>query len=231
MIQTTKLTKEVFVPFVKVFFVSFMVNTPNKRLTVVKSPHVHTRSSMEHLWSPWRMKYIRQGATTPAVPSGNVSATRPLSGPMRETLPPEPPTCIFCEKPREDRDETNLIVHRGEHAFVILNLYPYNNGHFMVVPYQHVSSLENLDTATLTELMVFSQQGLKVLRAVYNPHAFNLGVNIGTAAGAGIADHVHMHVVPRWPGDTNYMTTVSGVRVIPEDLRETYRLVKNAWPR
>lgn len=186
---------------------------------------------MEHLWSPWRMKYIRQGATTPLVPSGNVSATRPLSSPLRESAHSESQPCIFCEKPREDRDEANLIVHRGERAFVILNLYPYNNGHFMVVPYPHVSTLENLDTATLTEIMVFTKQGLTALRFAYNPHAFNVGINIGAAAGAGIADHVHLHVVPRWPGDTNYMTTVSGVRVIPEDLRETYRLVKNAWPR
>jgi ATP adenylyltransferase len=101
----------------------------------------------------------------------------------------------------------------------------------MVVPYPHVATLEPLDPATLTELMLFTQHGLTALRQVYNPNAFNLGMNIGTAAGAGIADHVHMHVVPRWAGDTNYMTTVSGVRVIPEDLRETYWQVRDAWPK
>jgi len=138
--------------------------------------------------------------------------------------------CIFCEKPTQDRDAENLIVHRGEKAFVILNLYPYNNGHLMIVPYAHAPSLEQLDTPTLTEIMLLTNQGLAALRAVYNPHAFNLGVNIGAAAGAGIAEHVHQHVVPRWAGDSNYMSTVAGTRVIPEDLQETYRRVREAWP-
>ena len=139
--------------------------------------------------------------------------------------------CIFCDKPAQDRDAENLIVYRGEKAFVILNLYPYNNGHLMIVPYAHAPSLEQLDTPTLTEIMLLTNQGLTALRAVYNPHAFNLGVNIGAAAGAGIAEHVHQHVVPRWAGDSNYMSTVAGTRVIPEDLQETYQRVREAWPK
>jgi ATP adenylyltransferase len=166
---------------------------------------------MDHLWSPWRMRYLR-GQERPA--------TAPLGG----------GGCIFCDKPAQDRDAENLIVHRGERAFVILNLYPYNNGHLMIVPYTHAPSLEQLDTPTLTEIMLLTNRGLGALRRAYNPQAFNLGANIGVAAGAGIADHVHMHIVPRWAGDTNYMATVAATRVIPEDLRETYQLVREAWP-
>jgi len=138
--------------------------------------------------------------------------------------------CIFCDKPTQDRDAENLIIHRGEQAFVILNLYPYNNGHLMIVPYAHASSLEQLDSPTLTEIMLLTNQGLAALRTVYNPQAFNLGMNIGAAAGAGIAEHIHMHIVPRWAGDSNYMSTIAGTRVIPEDLQETYRRVRQAWP-
>ena len=158
------------------------------------------------------MKYLR---------GDDKSGTGPLGG----------PGCIFCEYPAAKRDAENLIVHRGRHAFVILNLYPYNNGHLMIVPYPHTPSLEQLDTPTLTEIMLLANQGLAALRAVYKPQAFNVGANIGSAAGAGIADHVHLHVVPRWAGDTNYMTTVAGTRVIPEDVRETYRLMRKAWPK
>jgi len=166
---------------------------------------------MEHLWTPWRMKYL-QGDDQP---SGEGS-----SG------------CIFCHAPAENRgcDFDNLIVRRGERAFVILNRYPYNNGHLMVVPYLHTPTLEQLDTETLGELMALVKQSLAVLRAIYNPQAFNLGMNIGEAAGAGIAEHVHFHVVPRWGGDTNYMTVVGGTRVIPEDLAETCRRLCTAWP-
>ena len=138
--------------------------------------------------------------------------------------------CIFCDMPAEHRDAENLIVYRGQLVFVILNRYPYNNGHMMVVPYQHASTLEALDAPVLSELMLVATQALAVLRAMYQPQAFNLGVNIGTAAGAGIADHVHMHVVPRWAGDSNFMTTVAGTRVIPEDLNDTYQRALQHWP-
>lgn len=163
---------------------------------------------MNHLWSPWRMTYLLRNKDQ----TGGAG-------------------CIFCDKPAQDTDAENLIVHRGERAFVILNLYPYNNGHLMIVPYTHAPSLEQLDTPTLTEIMLLTNQALATLRAVYNPQAFNLGVNIGAAAGAGIAEHVHQHVVPRWAGDSNYMSTVAGTRVIPEDLQETYRRVREAWPK
>ncbi len=162
---------------------------------------------MQYLWSPWRMAYLRS-----ETPSDNSSG------------------CIFCDKPNEHKDPENLIVHRGRWAYVILNRYPYNNGHMMVVPYQHVASIEVLDSAALAEIMLLAKQALAALRGMYAPQAFNLGVNIGSAAGAGIADHVHMHVVPRWAGDSNFMTTVANTRVIPEDLEETYRLAVKHWP-
>lgn len=174
---------------------------------------------MDHLWSPWRMAYLR--GTDADTGARRLPATGMLS----------PSGCIFCDKPVEQRDRENLIVHRGPRAFVILNLYPYNNGHLMVVPYQHVPSFEQLDEPTLMDVMRLMNQAVSALRRVYKPQAFNLGANIGTAAGAGIADHVHMHVVPRWAGDTNYMATVAGTRVIPEELGETYRQVQEAWPR
>lgn len=139
--------------------------------------------------------------------------------------------CLFCDKPAEARDEENLIVWRGAYVYALLNLYPYNNGHFMMVPYRHVPTTEQLDAATLTELMVGLNQGLAALRAMYDPQAFNIGLNIGAAAGAGIAEHVHLHAVPRWAGDTNFMTVAAETRVIPEDLRETCRRMRAAWPK
>jgi ATP adenylyltransferase len=162
---------------------------------------------MQYLWSPWRMAYLRS-----ETPSGGSTG------------------CIFCDKPKEQKDAENLIVRRGQLAYVILNRYPYNNGHMMVVPYQHVASLEALDAPALAEIMLMAQQALTALRGMYSPQGFNLGVNIGTAAGAGIADHVHMHVVPRWAADSNFMTTVADTRVIPEDLQDTYRLALAHWP-
>ncbi|MCC7361445.1 MAG: HIT domain-containing protein [Anaerolineales bacterium] len=165
---------------------------------------------MEHLWSPWRMAYLRNAdpAAGPAGPTG----------------------CIFCDLPAQDRDAENLIVHRGALAYVLLNRYPYNNGHLLIVPYAHVSSFEALDPPTLTEIMTLANTATATLRRIYNPQAFNLGANIGAAAGAGIAEHVHLHLVPRWAGDTNFMSTTSGTRVIPEDLAETYRLARQHWP-
>jgi ATP adenylyltransferase len=137
--------------------------------------------------------------------------------------------CIFCDLPADNRDAENLIVHRDTHVFVILNRYPYNNGHLMVVPFTHAPSLEQLDVPTLTQLMTNVNQALATLRSVYNPHGFNLGVNIGGAAGAGIAAHVHFHVVPRWAGDTNFMTTVSESRVLPDELHTTHQKISTAW--
>lgn len=155
---------------------------------------------MSHLWTPWRLPYL-QGD---------------------EPLPDE---CLFCVKPQEPDSEA-YIVHRGELSYVILNRFPYNNGHLMIVPYVHVATLEDLDTEITTELMALAQLSLHVLREAYGPEGFNIGINVGTVAGAGIADHVHIHVVPRWAGDTNYMTTVARTRVIPEWLEQTYERLR-----
>jgi ATP adenylyltransferase len=149
---------------------------------------------MERLFTPWRMAYIRN-----AKQDG----------------------CIFCDM-LEMPDREALILHRGRHAFLVLNRYPYNNGHFMSVPYRHVDSLELLTPEELAEMMSLVAHGLSALRAAWQPEGFNIGVNIGGAAGAGVKDHVHMHVVPRWGGDTNFMSVVSGTRIIPQTLEETY---------
>jgi len=134
--------------------------------------------------------------------------------------------CAFCvELSRSDGPE-NLIVYRGPRAFIILNRYPYNSGHLMVVPYEHKPTLEALDAETRAEIMELSNLATMVLQKVYRPQGFNLGVNIGTAAGAGILEHVHMHVLPRWGGDTNFVSTLGATRVLPEALEDTYRRVK-----
>jgi len=146
-------------------------------------------------WTPWRLSFI---------------------------LGEKPRDCIFCTKVRENRDRENYILYRGAHNFLILNLYPYNNGHLMIVPYLHVPSLEDLPAEVAGELMRLLQHSLRVLRRALNPEGFNVGVNIGRVAGAGVADHVHLHVVPRWGGDTNFMPVLAGVRLIPELLDQTY---------
>jgi ATP adenylyltransferase len=152
----------------------------------------------EVVWAPWRMDYI-----------------------MRE----KETGCIFCDKPRQQRDAENYILWRGDTAFVMLNLYPYNNGHLMIVPHAHVASLTQLTPPQAAEIMALTAISEGVLRRAMQPSGFNIGLNLGTAAGAGIADHLHMHVVPRWAGDTNYMTVVSNVRVIPQLLDDTYQIL------
>jgi ATP adenylyltransferase len=158
---------------------------------------------MDHLWTPWRMAYIR-------------SDKKPVEG------------CILCGKYAGD-DDAEHVVARSHYMFVTLNRYPYNNGHLMVVPYEHTDSQEALSEAALTDLMLTTNRALAALRKAYNPPAFNLGANLGGAAGAGIAEHYHFHIVPRWPGDTNFMSVVSGTRVIPDSLDNTYRELKTAW--
>lgn len=151
---------------------------------------------MEHLWTPWRMAYL-----------------------CGEDPPPE--GCLFCTKPQAEDAEVH-IVHRGQLCYVVLNRFPYNNGHLMVIPYVHKPSPQDLDLATLTDMMALVQLCLRVVQEAYHPQGFNLGMNVGKVAGAGIADHVHLHIVPRWEGDTNYMTTVAETRTIPEWLDQTY---------
>ena len=149
---------------------------------------------MERLWTPWRMEYI---------------------------LSKKSGQCIFCDMLEAGDDRSCYILHRGQRAFVVLNRYPYNNGHLMVVPYEHVASLEDLDEKTLSELMQLVNKGMAALRETMNPHGFNIGANLGKAAGAGVDDHVHIHVVPRWEGDTNFMTILAGIRMVPEMLDQT----------
>lgn len=157
---------------------------------------------MEHLYTPWRMAYIR-------------GEKKPVQG------------CVFCNLTTET--ESQQIIAYSEHVYVTLNLYPYNNGHLMVVPYEHVQSQEQLPTEALTDLMVTTNKALGALRKLYNPPAFNLGANLGSAAGAGIAEHYHFHIVPRWPGDANFMTVVGSTRVIPDTLENVYRELKATW--
>jgi ATP adenylyltransferase len=158
---------------------------------------------MDYLWSPWRYKYISQAA--------------PSTG------------CIFCEKSSEERDEANLVVYRGKLNFVLLNLFPYTNGHMMVAPFEHVASLEEAREETVLEMMQLARLASRHLRAVYKPQGLNLGMNIGEVAGAGIAAHIHMHILPRWVGDSNFMTTVGETRIIPEDLDVTYKKLTEAF--
>jgi ATP adenylyltransferase len=150
---------------------------------------------MDHLWSPWRLQYVTGGAA---------------------------PGCVFCAADTgSDATQESLVVHRGTACYVILNLFPYNNGHLMVVPGRHIATLGEATPEELHELMTLTQRAEGVLRAAYRPHGLNVGINIGKAAGAGVADHLHIHVVPRWNGDTNFMTTVGESRVLPESLQAT----------
>ena len=151
---------------------------------------------MDHLWTPWRMSYING----------------------KEALPEG---CPFCIQPQAT-DAQARIVYRSTCCYVILNRYPYNNGHLMVVPYAHTATPESLDSETLVDLITLTQLSLKVLRAAYDPQGFNIGMNVGAVAGAGIAEHIHLHIVPRWSGDTNYMTITSQTRTIPEWLDQTF---------
>jgi ATP adenylyltransferase len=137
--------------------------------------------------------------------------------------------CVFCEETQHRDGPINLILHRGRLAYVILNRYPYTSGHLMIVPFVHCSLLEDLDPDTRAELMELASQAIAVLTAEYHPQGFNLGMNIGEIAGAGIAAHVHMHIVPRWGGDTSFMTTTGGTRVLPESLEDTYTRLHTRW--
>lgn len=156
---------------------------------------------MERLWTPWRLSYVT-AAGSPAT------------------------QCVFCDA--LDHSDEPLLAHTGERAFVILNKFPYNNGHLMVVPRRHVSRLSDLDGPELLEMMTLSQAAERALGAIYAPHGFNLGINLGRSAGAGIADHLHLHVVPRWDGDTSFMTVFGETRVLPEELPITAQRIRRA---
>ncbi len=156
---------------------------------------------MENLWRPWRIKYI---------------------------LGDKEKGCIFCDKLREQKDTENYILRRSETSFIMLNIYPYNNGHLMVVPYKHVASFEGLSKDELGELMQMVNLCTELLKKTMRPDGFNIGVNLGRVAGAGVKDHVHIHVVPRWTGDTNFMPVLADVRVIPEGLDSVYESLARA---
>jgi len=158
---------------------------------------------MDHLWTPWRMNYIKSDKS-----SGG---------------------CVFCNALQYNQDEEMLIVARGSYNFIILNRFPYNSGHLMVVPYVHKSSLETLDPETRVEMIEMVSRAEQILNQVYSPQGFNMGINIGKSAGAGIDTHIHFHVVPRWEGDANFMSTLGETRVLPEELTESYRRIKAAW--
>jgi ATP adenylyltransferase len=148
---------------------------------------------------------------------------------MNYILAPKHEGCIFCDYAAEERDDEHYIIHRGERAFVIMNLYPYNPGHVMIAPYRHLGDYSALTSDELLEMTVCSQRAVAALRRGMNPDAFNLGMNVGEAAGAGIADHLHLHVVPRWSGDTNFMPLFADLRVVPEAFEATFRKLKEAW--
>jgi ATP adenylyltransferase len=157
----------------------------------------------DRLWAPWRMEYIAG---------------------------PKPEECIFCARPADaDDDAGKLIVRRGECCFVILNAFPYTNGHVMIAPYEHVAALEDLGDAAAAELMSLTRESLRAVRSAYRPDGFNVGVNQGSAAGAGVEGHVHQHVVPRWGGDTNFMPVVGDTRVLPQSLGESYKRLREAF--
>ena len=158
---------------------------------------------MKHLWAAWRMKYITKSTKEEG--------------------------CVFCNALAKPDNDENLIIARDERAFVIVNKFPYTSGHIMVAPLMHAPNLEDLDAETRAEIMELTTRCMVVLRKVYNPQAFNMGANIGEAAGAGVPGHVHIHIVPRWNGDTNFMSSVGETRVLPEMVEDSYRRICEAW--
>lgn len=159
----------------------------------------------DRLWSPWRMEYILDNS--------------------------KPKGCIFCDKPKEDSDRENLILFRGKQVFVIMNRYPYNNGHLMITPYAHVSEINALTEEEMQEIFLETSRATGILKEAVSPEGFNIGMNLGKAAGAGIEDHLHMHIVPRWSGDTNFMPVLADIRVMPEHLDETYVKLKSFYDK
>jgi ATP adenylyltransferase len=158
----------------------------------------------QRIWAPWRLAYVKDASKDAEQ------------------------ECIFCAKPASDDDEANLIVHRGERCFVILNLFPYTNGHLMIAPYEHLATLGELDPDTVAEMMRLTQRAMAVLEDRYEPHGYNVGFNQGRVAGAGVEHHIHMHVVPRWGGDTNFMPVLADTRVMPQTLSESYATLKGS---
>jgi ATP adenylyltransferase len=159
----------------------------------------------QRIWAPWRLAYVKGAAKD------------------------QEQECIFCAKPAEGDDEANLIVHRGPLCFVILNLFPYTNGHLMIAPYEHVGYLPELGAEPLAEMMALAQRAMRALDERYAPHGYNLGFNQGRMAGAGVEHHIHLHVVPRWDGDTNFMPVLADTLVMPQSLEQTYQTLRGAF--
>lgn len=157
------------------------------------------------IWAPWRLAYVKDAAKD-----------------IEEQ-------CIFCAKPAAGDDRANLIVHRGESCFVILNLFPYTNGHLMVAPYEHIGRLQEIPAATLTEMMELAQKGMDGLERAYEPHGYNVGFNQGRVAGAGVEHHIHMHVVPRWAGDNNFMPVIADTKVMPQSIEQSFEALEGAF--
>ena len=159
------------------------------------------------IWAPWRLKYVKDASKD-----------------VEEE-------CIFCAFSGEgdENDGANLIVHRGERCFVILNKFPYTNGHLMIAPYEHVGSLPALDDEAASEMMALAKQGMTILERTYEPHGYNVGFNQGRVAGAGVEHHIHMHVVPRWGGDTNFMPVLADTRVMPQTLEQSYEALAGSF--
>lgn len=158
---------------------------------------------MDYLWTPWRYQYV--------------------------TAVGQPGECVFCAAAKSQDDRANLVVYRAALNFVILNRFPYTSGHFMIVPYAHVPTLEGMTEEAALEMMRLTRAGEKHLRSLYHPEGLNIGMNVGHSAGAGIAGHVHLHLLPRWTGDTNFMTTTGETRVLPEDLGVTWEKLRAAF--
>ncbi|HCJ67312.1 MAG TPA: HIT family hydrolase [Elusimicrobia bacterium] len=161
---------------------------------------------MKVIWAPWRMKFIKEWRK-------------------------KKPNCIFCEKCEQKNDQKNLLLYRGKKSFILLNLYPYNNGHLMVAPYRHKPDFNDLTKEELTNLLETARLGVNLLKKTLNPEGFNLGINLGKIAGAGIKDHLHIHIVPRWAADTNFMPICGETKVIPESLTATYKKLKKTLSR
>jgi ATP adenylyltransferase len=163
---------------------------------------------LDRLWAPWRSEYISS--------SGNADAASP--------------GCVFCDLHSDpNNDEARFVLHRASHNFIVLNIYPYISGHLLIIPYEHVGELEAAPKETTDELMDLTKRSQTALRDVYQPEGFNIGMNLGRSAGAGIVDHIHIHILPRWTGDTNFMTTVGEARVISEDLTTTYQKLRGKF--
>ena len=157
----------------------------------------------QRIWAPWRLRYVKDANKSDE--------------------------CIFCTKPERGDDREALIFHRAERCFAMLNLFPYTNGHLMIAPYEHIGRVQDIDAETLAEMTALAQRAMRMLEAVYEPEGFNLGINQGRVAGAGVEGHIHLHVVPRWAGDNNYMPVIADTRVMPQSLEESYEALAGGF--